>query len=158
MAKSKRSRIPYSERSDIQKIQSNWKKIRGLVNREEWSSAVVRAATATEIAANFVVREELVESRKLEKEFVDHLLKWANGLQGKFDKLILPITKGEDYHKDFKKLKVRATEINKGRNLVVHSGRFKTKPTARRIIGEARDVILGLIEPYYEGFDLEELL
>ena len=75
MAKSKRSKIHYSERSDIEKIQSNWKKIRGLVNREEWSSAVVRASTETEIAANFVVRKELVESRKLEEAFVDHLLK-----------------------------------------------------------------------------------
>ena len=75
------------------------------MDREVWSSAVVGAATATEIAANLVVREELIESRKLEEEFVDHLLKWANGLQGKFDKLILPITKGESYHGDFKKLK-----------------------------------------------------
>ena len=158
MAKSKRSRTRYSERSDIEKIESNWNKIGGLVDREEWSSAVVRAATATEIAANLVVREELIESRKIEKEFVDHLLKWANGLQGKFDKLILPITKGESYHGDFKKLKARATEINNERNLVVHTGSFKKKSTAKKIVGEAREVILGLTEPYYEGFDLEELL
>jgi len=45
MAKPKRT--PFSERPDIEKIQSNWTKFAGLLNREEWSGAIVRAATAT---------------------------------------------------------------------------------------------------------------
>jgi hypothetical protein len=49
----------YEDRTDIEKIQSNWKKLSGLYSRREWSGSVVRAATAAEIASNLVVREEL---------------------------------------------------------------------------------------------------
>ena len=84
------------------------------------------------LGRDFVAREELVESRELEPEFVDHLLKWANGLQGKFDRLILPITKGESYHGDFKRLQSRAKVINEERNSIVHIGSFKKKSTARK--------------------------
>jgi hypothetical protein len=43
---------PYSERTDLEKIKSQWKKTTGFLERGEWSSAIVRAATAAEIAAN----------------------------------------------------------------------------------------------------------
>ena len=96
----KKKRKPYSERTDLEKITSNWKKISGLIGREEWSSAIVRAATAAEIATNLVVREELEVKRGLETDFVDHLLEWANGIQGKYQKLILPVTKDEIFFKE----------------------------------------------------------
>ena len=51
----KKEKKPYSERTDLEKIESNWTKTRGLLKREEWSLAIVRAATAVEIAANLVV-------------------------------------------------------------------------------------------------------
>ena len=94
MVKKSNKRKPYSYRTDIEKIESNWTKTRGLYDRKEWSGAIVRAATAVEIAANLVIREELQVARSLEKDFVDNLLLWANGIKGKFDKLILPISKG----------------------------------------------------------------
>lgn len=153
----KNQKQPYSERSDLEKIQSNWNKICGMYKREEWSGLIVRAATAVEIAANLVVREELIKKRNLEPEFVDSLLIWANGLQGKFVKLMLPVTKKEDYHQKLKKLNARISEINKERNSIAHSGQFKKKSTAEKIIKEAREVILELVDIYYEKFDLEEI-
>src|SRR2546425_613703 len=144
MAKSNKKRKPYDKQSDIEKIRSNWKKIRGLLEREEWSSAIVRAATATEIAANLVVREELIDNSGLESDFADHLLKWSNGIQGKFDKLIIPITKGKSYNQDFKRLEKRAADINLERNSIVHSGQFKNRSTAIRVVTEAREIILAL--------------
>jgi hypothetical protein len=155
--KSKRKK-PYSERHDIDKIKSNWKKIRGMYNRKEWSGLIVRAATAVEITANLVVREELIDERKLDPEFVDSLLLWANGLQGKFTKLILPVTKKAEYHQKLKKLNTRVTKINKERNSVAHSGQFKKKTTAERIIREAREVILAMVDIYYEDFELDEIV
>ncbi len=85
---------PYDERTDKEKIRSNWTKTCGLYLRGEHSMAVIRAATAVELAANLVVREELENNQKLPKEFVDSLMKWANGLVGKLNRLIIPITKG----------------------------------------------------------------
>jgi len=125
------------------------------MQREEWSSAIVRAATATEIAANLVIREELLEGRRLPLALGDHLLRWANGIQGKFDKLILPVTKGGPAHAELKKLKARVEDINLERNSVVHSGVFKTKTQAKKVISESRAIIKELVDLYYDGFDLK---
>ena len=91
-------RKPYSERTDIERLESSWKKLQGLLDRDEWSAAITRAATAAEIAANIAVRHELQEKRQLEPEFVDHLLRWANGLAGKLDKLLRPLHTTVDLH------------------------------------------------------------
>lgn len=49
---------PYEKLSDLEKLQKQWHKLSGLNTREEWSAAIVRAATAAELAANFAVRNE----------------------------------------------------------------------------------------------------
>ncbi len=157
MKKSMKKRKPYDEKSDVEKINANWKKIRGLLDREEWSSAIVRAATATEIAANLVVREEFVDDRGLKSDLVDHLLKWANGIQGKFDKLILPATKGRKHHETFRALKKRIEDINLQRNSIVHSGNFKNKNQALKAVSEADAIICALLKPYRDGFQLRKL-
>lgn len=155
MSASKKKKKPYDERSDVEKIESNWKKICGLWEREEWSSAVVRAATATEIAANLVVREEFIDTRGLDADLVDHFLRWANGIQGKFDKLIIPAIKGKDHEKAFKSLKKRVGDINGERNAIVHSGKFINKKDAKKIIAEAKEIITSMLEPYYDNFELD---
>jgi hypothetical protein len=91
-------RRSYEERSDVEKIQSQWHKLTGLHSREEWSAAVVRAATAAEIAANFAVREEFKMCSKFDGEFVNSLLRWANGLNGKLNRLLLPLAEGKKAH------------------------------------------------------------
>lgn len=156
-ASPKKTKKPYNELTDLEKIQKNWNKIRGLMSRREWSSAIVRAATATEIAANLVVREELVDGRQLPAELVDHFLRWANGVQGKFDKLILPLTKGSSSHAILKKLKARVEDINLERNSVVHSGAFKSLSQAQKVIAESKEIINELVGLYYDGFELEDV-
>lgn len=114
--------------------------------------AVIRAATTVELAANLVVREELENGQKLPREFVEHLLKWANGLLGKLDKLIIPITEGTDRGARFKALKKQVAEINTQRNGVAHRGEFKIKKTSSRILDDARNVILALVQQYDAKF------
>ena len=143
---------PYNERSDSEKIRSNWAKTCGLYLRGEHSMAVIRAATTVELAANLVVREELENTLKLPKAFVDHLLKWANGLVGKLDKLIIPITAGEDKEKAFKSVRNEVVDINLQRNGVAHRGEFKIKKTSSRVIEEARSIILSLVQQYDADF------
>ena len=62
---------PYEDRTDLGKCQSQWRKLQGLHSRAEWSMAIVRAATAAEIAANYAIRAEFNEQSELPKEFVD---------------------------------------------------------------------------------------
>lgn len=153
----KKKKADYSERSDVEKILSNWTKVNGLYSRKEWSSVILRATTAVELSANYVIRIELEDNRKLDSDFVNHLLRWANGIQGKFDKLLLPIFKGTEFHKDLKKLKKKVEDINIERNTIAHSGQFKKESTANRIVLECQALINTLVGRYDPEIDLEKI-
>jgi hypothetical protein len=142
----------YEERTDLEKIQSQWHKLTGLHTREEWSAAVVRAATASELAANFAIRQEFRKQSKVSKTFVDHLLVWANGLRGKLDHLLLPITKGRGRFADLKTLHKLAIEINSVRNGIAHQGHFCDEDEAKKIIEDARCFIHGIVQHYDAEF------
>lgn len=76
--------VSYNDRSDLDKLQSQWNKINGILARErEWSFAIIRAATAAEIAANIAVRQTFSLNSKFSGDFIDSLLIWANGIDGK---------------------------------------------------------------------------
>lgn len=66
--------------------------------------AVVRAATATELAVTFAIRYEFTQKSELDTSFIDGLLGWANGLIGKVDKLLLPLLERTEKHNTVKKL------------------------------------------------------
>ena len=91
------------------------------------------------------------------KLFINHLLIWANGLKGKFSKLLIPITKKEEYHNSIKELEPKIDKINKERNAIVHSGRFKSKTTAIRVIKKVRHLICTIVDIYYDGFKLDAI-
>lgn len=147
----------YEDRTDVEKIQSNWKKLSGLYSRGEWSSSIVRAATAAEIASNLVVREELENIKGIDEPFVSHLMVWANGIQGKFQKLILPAVEGKAYAQTFKQLSNDIGEINRIRNGIVHSGKFADSEPAFQVIEKARTVIQAFVCQYHPGFNLDEI-
>lgn len=151
---SRKSKTPYSERTDLDKLESNWNKVSGFMGREEWSAAITRAATAAEIAANIAVRHELQHQRGLEATFVDHLLIWANGLAGKLDKLLRPLHTTKEKQAVFKALKKQAERINTQRNLVAHSGHFMNKKEAEEVVELSRNFIENLIAPYHLGYEL----
>jgi len=149
--------LPYAERSDLDKLQSQWNKLSGLHARDEPSAAIVRCATAAEIAANYAIRHELARKSEREDEVVDHLLVWANGLRGKMERLFLPIYfVGCRKHRTAKALFASADKINRVRNEVVHQGRFSNGDEAEDVIAEAKrfiDLIVGLSVP---GFDIQD--
>lgn len=147
-------RKPYNDRSDLEKIQSQWVKLTGLHDRTDWSAAVVRAATATEIAVNFAIRREFAARSKFAAPFVDSLLKWANGLSGKIDKLLLPLLRGNKNLKAVRSLCKIACDINERRNGIVHRGEFCSEELATKIIMECRGFVLGIVHIYESDFDL----
>lgn len=145
---------PYAQRTDIEKIISNWTKTLGLLERGEYSVSVVRAAVSLELATNFVIRQELVHSRNLDTKFVDHLLIWANGLKGKFQQLLIPITKGSNKERQIDKLSKRSKVVNDERNSVAHNGQFKSEKTARKVVSLAREIIVELVQIHDPAFQL----
>jgi len=148
---------PYEERSDLEKVHSQWHKLSGLHTREEWSAAIVRAATAAEIAANFAIRSEFSARSQFDAGFVNSLLRWANGLGGKLDKLLVPLASSEKAKlKTMKALCVTAQEINSKRNAVAHQGEFCNKEEATQIIAHTKEFITGLVQLYEPTFELKE--
>lgn len=146
---------PYDERTDLEKIASQWNKLTGLHSREEWSAAIVRAATAAEIAANFAIRQEFGNRSTLEPAFVNSLLRWANGIAGKIDRLLLPLFESRKEHKTIRALKAVAERINKERNAIAHQGEFRDMDEAAEIIEETRKFIETLVRLYEPAFELK---
>lgn len=147
---------PYEERTDLEKIQSQWHKLSGLHSREEWSAAIVRAATAAELAANFAIRKEFEAKSKFDPKFIDSQLRWANGLAGKIDRLLIPLSAGEKQNKIFKKLKVASEQINLKRNAIVHQGEFCNEDEAKAAILQSKEFIERLVEIYEPDFVLKD--
>jgi hypothetical protein len=136
------------ERTDAESVWANWNKTLGLLERDEYSVAIVRAAVSVELAANIVIRAELVKKRKLPVHFVDSLLKGSNGIAGKFDKLIYPILKGSPKHESFKALAADWQKINEERNSVAHRGEFKGESVAVDVVTRARKVLRVMMADY----------
>lgn len=148
---------PYAQRTDLEKIQSQWTKATGSLHTDEqWSAAVVRAATAAEIAANFAIRKEFAARSQFDEAFIDSLLRWANGLAGKIDRLLLPLHKQSPNYSVLQKLKGIAEEINRERNAIVHQGHFRNKSNATAVIKHSRHFVETLVRLYEPGFVLRD--
>jgi hypothetical protein len=149
-------RKPYKKRNDLEKIRSQWNKLTGLHDREEWSAAVVRAATAAELAANFAIRREFKSRSTFDSKFVDSLLRWANRLAGKIDRLLIPLSADEEQRDSIDTLKASAAKINNKRNAIVHQGEFCSEDEAKAAIRRSRGFIETLVRIYRPTFVLRD--
>jgi hypothetical protein len=147
----------YADRSGIEKITSQWHKLSGLRTREEWSAAVVRAATAAELAATLAIREEFANRTKFKASVVDSFLFWANGLDGKMTKLDFPLL--DHRAKDLALAKKLFSDlgkagVNRKRNMIVHGGHFCVKSEATKLIAACKTFVEGMLSIYYDDFAL----
>jgi len=147
----------YRQSTDLEKIQSQWNKLSGLHSRKEWAAAIVRAATAAEIATNFAIRREFASRSQFDCDFVDSLLTWANGIDGKINRLLIPLCKGfTRKQQELRHLKACAGRINKERNAVVHRGEFRNEAESQATIRDAETFVKGLVKLYDPKFTLVE--
>ena len=116
----------------------------------------MRAATAAEIAANLAIRKEFATRSQLDSKFVDGLLKWANGLSGKIDHLLLPMYANRNEYAALRKLRTVSKKIHKIRNEIVHQGIFCNEKEAREVIAHAKTFIETLVGFYEPGFKLKQ--
>lgn len=144
----KTEKKPYEQRTDVERLEDNWNKTVSLYNKSQFSMAVVRAGTCVEIAANIVIRAELIQKRKLEAAFVDSLLVWANGLYGKFTKLILPLLGGTPRLAKFRQHRTSIEKLNRTRNAIAHGGHFTSQREAESLLTIARSLCTALTADY----------
>jgi len=147
---------PYAQRSDLEKVESNWTKTLGLFARREYSLSIVRAAVTAELALNYVIRQELHERHGLPLSFVDQHLKWANGIRGKLDRLYLPILKGTKLEPRARSSAKALGALNEQRNEIAHRGEFREKQTAQSFLELAEKEITSLITEYDNTFGLKK--
>lgn len=79
MGDAKVASIQYEERTDEQRMYSNWTKATKLFERSDWSACVMRVATSAEIAANLYIRQFLQGDYALPATVVNALLLGATG-------------------------------------------------------------------------------
>lgn len=147
-------KTPYWDRSELERIQTQWHKLTGLHSREEWSAAIVRAATAAELAANFAIRAEFAARSQFNTDFVNSMLLWANGLAGKIDRLLIPLTADLEKTDPVRGLKQLAETINAKRNSIAHRGEFCNPAEATAIIEQTRTFVQTLVRLYEPEFAL----
>lgn len=153
----KTSKKPYNERTDLEKLQSQWTKLSGLHTRDEPSAAIVRCATAAEIAANYAVRTEWSQKTQFDAATVDQFLRWANGLPLKVERLFVPVYFATPKTSPTAKALIKsAATINAVRNAVVHQGSFSNTKEAEAIIAEAKAFINMIVGLSTDGFDIDD--
>jgi hypothetical protein len=145
----------YEDRTDAEKTHSQWHKLTGLHGREEWSAAVVRAATSAEIAANLAIRAEFKNKSRFSKKYIDSLLRFANGLDNKMRRLLLPAITGLRTAQ-FSGLQKLAEDISGARNRIVHQGEFMDDDDSQIVIEKARVFIQQLVSIYEDDFVLKD--
>jgi hypothetical protein len=151
------SKKPYNKRSDIEKLRSQWNKLSGLHSRDEPSAAIVRCATAAEIAANYAIRTEWARQTEFDEAIIDQFLRWANGLQLKVERLFVPVYFAHPKKSNIGKALIEsAKRINTVRNSVVHQGSFSKAKEAEAAIAEAKKFINLIVGPSIPGFDIAE--
>lgn len=148
---------PYELLTDLERVQKQWHKLSGLHSRDEWSAAILRAATAAELMANHAIRAEFAARSQFDGEFVNSLLKWANGLSGKMRNLLVPLAAPSAAKRmAIANLQNLAEAVNAKRNAVAHQGEFCNEQEAVQIIESARAFISGLALLYEPQFKLKE--
>jgi hypothetical protein len=154
MGDPKIAEITYDERTDDQRLESNWTKGRKQFARKDWSACVVRAATSAEIAANIYIRGFLLTDHALPPKFVDALLLSANGLDGKFKRLVKPAAEHRGNWNDLKSLQRKIESLNEHRNGIVHAGKFKSKKDAKSAFEHSLSIIQALAPDESAKLDL----
>ena len=146
----------YADLDDLKKIQKQWRKMSGLHGREDWSAAMVRAATAAEIAANFAIRQEFAARSRFSKAFVDKLLRWASGIDGKMTRLLIPLHAGGKHERTVSALRATMNDLNQKRNEIVHSGHFMNQDEAKAAISHSKTFVETLVRLYKPKFKLKD--
>ena len=144
MGNSEIAKIPYDERTDDQKLESNWTKARKQFERKDWSACVMRVATSAEIAANIYIRQFLLVEHPLPPKFVDALLLSANGLDGKFKRLIKPAAEHRGTWSQLKPLQKKIESLHEHRNSIAHAGKFKKRSEAKAAFEHSLAIIQAL--------------
>jgi hypothetical protein len=146
---------PYDQRTDAEKVETNWVKTRGLFDREDWSMAVVRAAISLELAADLAVY--VILRNQYERTKIKSLLRACRGINKKFKKYILPSVAGTAHEQEMQDLFDKASEVSGQRNQICHNGTLLNDEEAKTLIATAYGVLEPFVKRYEPGFWLKPI-
>ena len=86
--------------------------------------------------------------------FIDSLLLNANGIHGKFHRLVKPAAQVDGQWQELSKIERKIQGINKHRNGVAHSGKFKRNQDATTVLTNALEAIVHLAPTEAAGLEL----
>lgn len=147
---------PYDQRTDAEKVETNWIKTRGLFDREDWSMAIVRAAICLELSADLAVYVILRD--KYERLKIRSLLKACKGINKKFKDYILPSVAGTALEQETQELFGRASEVSGQRNKICHGGIFLDDVEATAHVATTYGVLIPFVQRYEPTFTLRPIL
>lgn len=146
---------PYDQRTDAEKVETNWIKTRGLFDREDWSMAVVRAAISLELAADLAVYVILRD--RYERPKIRSLLKACSGINKKFKDHILPSVAGTAHEQETRDLFDGASIVSRQRNQICHNGIFLDEADATTLIATTYRVLELFVRRYEPTFWLKPI-
>ena|SRR5579862_2791493 len=104
---------------------------------------------------DLAIRAEFASRSQFDSDFVDSLLTWANGIDGKINRLLIPLCKGiTNKEQELRRLRAYAERINKERNAVVHRGEFRNEAESEATIKDVKVFVKGLVTLYKPTFTL----
>jgi hypothetical protein len=83
-------------------------------------------------------------------------LRWANGLPGKLDRLLLPLLKGQKKLSKVTALRPLAQRIHDQRTDIVHRGEFCSEAVSTALIDDCQKFVHGIVRMYEPKFRLAE--
>jgi hypothetical protein len=140
---------PYVDRTDEEKLQTQWIKANGLLQRRDWSAATVRIATAMEMSANITLSEVFVRAGRSRRNLKE-ALKWS--LNGKLSEIEHHV--GEHHRSRIQAVTPRVLATYRKRNRIVHQGEFCDPQETAEHTSTAMSLIQILMPIYRPTFTL----
>ena len=152
----KTARKPYRDRDDMERLADSWRKLNGFMTsrRMVGRDHARRDRGGDSCQHRHPARATAASSARA--GICRLLLKWANGLAGKIDRLLNPLHTTKARKALFMSLRTKAEKINDFRNQVVHSGNFMNENEAKDIVAVSREFIETLVGSYHQGFKLQD--
>lgn len=138
MSIKKSNKKPYTERTLTEQMETNLRKTKKLLDKKEYSTAIVRSITTLDLYVTGLIKKSLQE--KLSEKMTKSVLAKYRNLPDKL-KLLMEECYGFSAAKEFPN---EYNQLNKDiqiRNQIVHDGRFSKKSTAGKAVKNVENLI-----------------
>ena len=138
MSIKKSNKKPYTERTLTEQMETNLRKTKKLLDRKEYSTAIVRSITTLDLYVTGLIKKSLQE--KLSEKMTKSVLAKYRNLPDKL-KLLMEECYGFSAAKEFPNQYNQLLKDIETRTKIVHKGRFSNKSTADKAVKNVEKLI-----------------